>query len=208
MCTNLLLEILCLSNLHRNAVSTARISSALMCSALPVHRQLATAFQRQSFAGILARNLWYRVRSSDAAWIKISSPLMLTKVRSFFTSSNCPVHPPPRREVFIDGLLRNVWRSFVQPGVVRCTTSCGDRLGLSPSRAPSWLNNQLTTVTFHEFPIRLMRTSLWWKLPWSFFGRQCSVKSLGNPMITSRSCTLGSLRPPLADLSKYFAWYW
>ena len=207
-CTNFWFNFLCRSSLQRRDVSTALISRALMCSALPVHFQEATVDHFHSRAGILLRRRWYLTKSSETFCSRISSPLMLTKVRSLWTRSKACWLEAGLRDKRIGGLCKKFCSWLPQPGDVRVTTSCTLKDGFNPRTDPSWLSSQATTVTFHEFPIRASRASRCHTVPCSPFGRQFDVKFFGKPMITSLSQMVGTLCAFPFLVTQFSSLYW
>ena len=174
-CTNLERVTCCFSILQRIAVSTARISSTLMCSFESRHFHPVMVFQAHKPEGMLALRRWYLTWSSEEDCNRRSSPLKLTMVSNLLTNRSSFPEPWIFRWGFINGRRRKVWKSVVHPGEVRSKICCMDSGGLSPNKVPSWLKIQVTTVTFHELPKRVNLQSVWASLPCCCFAKHIMV---------------------------------
>ena len=192
---------------QRKAHSTALISRLLMCSLEPFQVQPHTVLQTHRFEGMLALRRWYRSVSSLGAEMRISSPLILTRFKSFLTNwssfpaTKCFLGPP------MGGLVREEAKSTVAPGEVRSMACWTLRHGMRPNGWQSCPNNQVTTVTFQLLPRRVSLKSWCAVVPCSLFGREATVKCLGNPRITSRSSTFTRREAPPFWTWKH-VWYW
>lgn len=155
-CTNLDLTLRFLTMCQRGDVSTARISSTLMCSALPCQCHPIIVFQDHSDADRLTRNLWY-LRISSVGGLNhdiLTFQIHHITIRSLATKSYSPFSP----SLFLLLRLcrcRKPPNILPLPGLVTSTASWGFFLGHRPKTKLNGERSQTTTVKFRRLPIKL-----------------------------------------------------